>query len=253
MPSPRLQPSAWVLNSRFGAAATAAPVRAADARPRPVPGFSRRGAVPALSRRGPGPRRGPFRTDRGGSRDRRFKAPGFAGGGWLESPRPVPGHSIRERRFKAPGLAESGEQAARAWVGWRNAKVLPAFSKAAGFGAAPQGLGVARGAAPAFPYTKKGGTYVPLLGQHKSRCPRAWNKNVYNNGANRCTRIRGSVQERGILVHPDNNGKPHKYWLFSILVHFWISSGGLATWPLSFSRVFCYNKVLHPQDDLRFI
>ena len=32
--------------------------------------------------------------------------------------------------------------------------------------------------ATAFPYTKKGGTYVPLLGQHKSRCPRAWNKKV---------------------------------------------------------------------------
>ena len=31
---------------------------------------------------------------------------------------------------------------------------------------------------PAFPYTKKGGTYVPLLGQHKTRCPRAWNKKV---------------------------------------------------------------------------
>ena len=28
------------------------------------------------------------------------------------------------------------------------------------------------------PTSKKGGTYVPLLGQHKSRCPRAWNKKV---------------------------------------------------------------------------
>ena len=33
--------------------------------------------------------------------------------------------------------------------------------------------GVARTVGPAFPYTKKGGTDVPLLGQHKSRCPRA--------------------------------------------------------------------------------
>ena len=28
------------------------------------------------------------------------------------------------------------------------------------------------------PTSQKGGTYVPLLGQHKSRCPRAWNKKV---------------------------------------------------------------------------
>ena len=29
-----------------------------------------------------------------------------------------------------------------------------------------------------LPIHKKGGAYVPLLGQHKTRCPRAWNKKV---------------------------------------------------------------------------
>ncbi len=38
-----------------------------------------------------------------------------------------------------------------------------------------QGCG---GEATAFPYFQKRGTDVPLLGQHKSRCPRAWNKKV---------------------------------------------------------------------------
>ena len=49
-------PSAWALKSRFGAAATAAPVLTASARPRPVPGLS--------------------------SHERRLKAPEFSEGGW---------------------------------------------------------------------------------------------------------------------------------------------------------------------------
>ena len=79
------------------------------------------------------------------------------------------------------GLLRAANWKARAQVGWRQVKVLPAFSKAAGFGAAPQGLGVARGAGlacrlgrrwtvptghqrPAFPYFQKRGTNVPFLG-----------------------------------------------------------------------------------------
>ena len=37
------------------------------------------------------------------------------------------------------------------------------------WGETPRPSGVARGAAPAFPYSKKGGTYVPLLGCHRGR------------------------------------------------------------------------------------
>ena len=48
-----------------------------------------------------------------------------------------------------------------------------------------------------------------------------------------CARIKRSVQEWGILVHPDNNGKPHKHWVFSKLVHFWISSRGVYKNPVS--------------------
>ena len=55
---------------------------------------------------------------------------------------------------------------------------------------------------------------------------------VYKNRRKR-TRIERSVQEWGILVHPDNNGKPHKHWVFSILVHFWISSRGVYKNPVS--------------------
>ena len=55
---------------------------------------------------------------------------------------------------------------------------------------------------------------------------------VYKNRRKR-TRIEESVQEWGILVHPDNNGKPHKHWVFSILVHFWISSRGVYKNPVS--------------------
>ena len=57
---------------------------------------------------------------------------------------------------------------------------MPAFSKAAGCRAEPYGpKGVARTVGPAFlSVSKKGGTDVPLLGQHKTRCPRAWNKKV---------------------------------------------------------------------------
>ena len=90
VPFPSLKPpSAWALKSRFGAAATAAPVLTASARPRLVPGHSSHG---------PGPRWGPFRTDRGGSRDRRFGAAGFSEGGW---------------------------QAARAWVRGRSGRLFP--------------------------------------------------------------------------------------------------------------------------------
>ena len=55
---------------------------------------------------------------------------------------------------------------------------------------------------------------------------------VYKNRRKR-TRIEESVQEWGILVHPDNNGKPHKHWVFSKLVHFWISSRGVYKNPVS--------------------
>ena len=78
----------------------------------------------------------------------------------------MPGFSSRERRFKAAGFSEGGWQAARAWVrgrtgqaaflrdpragpstqvGWRQVKVLPAFSKAAGCRAEPYGLPGVRG------------------------------------------------------------------------------------------------------------
>ena len=53
VPFPSLKPpSAWALKSRFGAAATAAPVLTASARPRLVPGHSSHGPGP---RWGPGP------------------------------------------------------------------------------------------------------------------------------------------------------------------------------------------------------
>ena len=65
-------------------------------------------------------------------------------------------------------------------------KVSSTFSKVAGCGTASHGLGVARGASlacrlgrrwtvptghqrPAFPYSQKGGTNVPLLGWHRAR------------------------------------------------------------------------------------
>ena len=74
---------------------------------------------------------------------------------------PWPDGTCRARRFKAAGFAESRWQAARAWVrdrtgqaaflrdpragsstqvGWRQVKVLPAFSKAARCGAELHGL-----------------------------------------------------------------------------------------------------------------
>ena len=80
------------------------------------------------------------------------------------------------------GFLRAANSQARAWVRWRNVKVLPAFSKAAGFGAALHGLRGLQGAqvspagsvgagrcppgtsAPAFPYTKKGGRMSPSVG-----------------------------------------------------------------------------------------
>ena len=48
-----------------------------------------------------------------------------------------------------------------------------------GFGVKPQDLTGVRGRSHRLPLLpKKGGTDVPLLGQHKTRCPRAWNKKV---------------------------------------------------------------------------
>ena len=49
-------------------------------------------------------------------------------------------------------------------------KVSSTFSKVAGCGTASHGpKGVARTVGPAFPYSKKGGTNVPLLGWHRAR------------------------------------------------------------------------------------
>ena len=50
----------------------------------------------------------------------------------------------------------------------KHLKVLPAFSKAAGFGAAPQGLGVARGGSPCLPILQKRGDVCPPLGVAQS-------------------------------------------------------------------------------------
>ena len=62
------------------------------------------------------------------------------------------------------GLLRAANWKARAQVGWRQVKVLPAFSKAAGFGAAPQGLGVARGGSPCLPnrQQKRGDVCPPI-------------------------------------------------------------------------------------------
>ena len=49
-------------------------------------------------------------------------------------------------------------------------KVSSTFSKVAGCGTASHGpKGVARTVGPAFPYSQKGGTNVPLLGWHRDR------------------------------------------------------------------------------------
>ena len=144
-------------NSRYGAAATAAPVLTASARPRPVPGLSSRGAWPRRTSR-------LLAFRKGGSfhaswvEKRKSFVHLFKGGGvWGETPRPYRGAGGPGARW-APFRAGLRCHFGRCWAsatGRQHPRRQP------------------RPEATAFSYFKKGGTDVPLLGWHKSRCPRA--------------------------------------------------------------------------------
>ena len=101
-----------------------------------------------------------------------------------------PALGVRDRTGQAAFL-RSARAGPSTQVGWRQVKVSSTFSKVVGFGVKPQDLqGVARGAAPAFPYSQKGGTDVPLLGCHRARGFCLWK------GQAQCLRARS----RGYLL-----------------------------------------------------
>ena len=68
------------------------------------------------------------------------------------------------------GFLRAANWKARAWVGWRQVKVLPAFSKAAGCRAEPYGLPGVRGRSHRLPLLPKKGDECPLLA--RPRAPR---------------------------------------------------------------------------------
>ena len=113
---------------------------------------------------------------------------------------PVPGHSSRERRFGAAGFSErrwpksprsgsvTGQDKPPSCVpqgrvpprklGGDKEKFCQLFQKLRGVEQRSTALRGVRDRRSCLPIHKKGGTDVPLLGCHRGRCPRAWNKKV---------------------------------------------------------------------------
>ena len=171
--------------SRYGAAATAAPVLTVSARPRPVPG---------LSRRGPGPRWGPFRT---GLRCHFGRCWASATG------------RQHPRRQPRPALKGAGVCGGRLASGPRLSSVETSKVFAQAFfkrlaereTASRDPKGVARTVGPAFPYTKKGGDGRPPLGTAQKPLPQG-------------------LRERNARITPKTQETSHFYDLCRCTNHF---------------------------------